>query len=130
MPEVAERDRIMSLIQEQGQVEIEGGVNYSNAASFSYISHDGSYLVTVTRGTAEIVGDPIKVDSSSKVEPKPEPKPETKNEIKPDIKAEVKTEVKPEAKVSFTKDATTKDATTEESSSSARTSRNSGRIVK
>src|SRR6266702_630814 len=82
MPENAERDRLKDLVTGQGQVLVEGSVDYAASASFSYLSHDGRYLVSVTRAAPDV---PV-AESAPKPEVKkavPAPKPAAP---KPDVK--------------------------------------------
>jgi hypothetical protein len=72
MPEAGERDRIKDLVAGQGQVQVLGSVNYNTAASFSFLSHDGEYLVTVTRGTLAPAEEPAPPTPAPAEKPAPE----------------------------------------------------------
>ncbi len=104
MPENAERDRLKELVTGQGQVLVEGSVDYAASASFSYLSHDGHYLVSVTRAAPDVpVTKPEPAPNKSEVKkvvpaPKPvvpAPKPEVKAASAPEVKMAPKLEVKP-----------------------------------
>ena len=75
MPEAAERDWVKDLVIAQDRVLLEGDVNYADAASFSYQSHDGRYIVTVRQEDAP-PPEPAEVKESPKVtEPAKVPEP-------------------------------------------------------
>lgn len=82
MSEAAERDRLKEWAEAQGFV-VGGGVDYANAASFSFTGTDGDYLVTVTKGVVEIVAAPAAPEPAPEPAPKPVPKPVAKPASKP-----------------------------------------------
>lgn len=104
MSETAERDRIRDLLEGQGQVILEGSVNYPAAASFSYTTSADKYMVTVTKVGPGTVSDSSPKSSATstsvddvKNEDQPESKPESKLEPKSDSKPKTEPKLEPKS---------------------------------